>query len=62
MCYPPLFIGRIFLVDGDVSLENEHKRSENDGMLPMSLRDHGPQGMRMREPMDRQDRECGKQD
>ena len=42
--------------------ENEHKRGENDGILPMSLRDHGPQYMRMREPMDRQDRECGIQD
>ena len=42
--------------------ENEHKRGENDGILPMSLRDHGPQDMRRREPMDRQDRECGIQD
>ena len=37
--------------------ENEHKRGENSGMLPMSLRDHRPRDMTMREPMDRQDRE-----
>lgn len=39
-------------------LGNEHKVGENDGMLPMSLRDHEHQYMGMREHINRKDREC----
>lgn len=43
-------------------LGNKHKVGENDGILPMSLRDHEIYYMEMRKCVDRGESECGNQD